>query len=127
MNPFQKNKKMFNLHKKIRMKTKLTLTLLVAISWHFSSAQWQQLHPRLLPWTANGLSAPGENKVFAIAGSTVVISENLGASWETVFVTDQYTFFTQLSFANPMQGSATSYEWRVYVTSDGGHTWKKSS
>jgi len=107
------------------MKTKLTLSMIFATIWLFSTAQWQQLHPRPLAFAASGLSAPGANKVFATTGSSILVSENLGASWQHVFIPDQYTYFTQLSFANPLQGAATSYEGRVYVTSDGGYSWQK--
>lgn len=105
------------------MKTKLTFTLICICLAFYAEAQWQQMHPRPIGWAATSISDPGENRVYAVAASSILISKNLGATWEAVNLTDGSPYFYEISFANPLQGIACSSYGKVYVTSDGGQTW----
>jgi len=105
------------------MKTKLTITLVCIFLGFNTKAQWQQLHPRPTGWAATSISIPGGNKVYAVAASQILISENMGATWQTINPTHNEAYFNQIAFANAMQGIACTDNGRVFSTADGGETW----
>ena len=107
------------------MKTKLTFSVLLVCLWFYAQAQWHQLHPRPTGWSIQSICAPGEQKVFAVVASSILMSDNLGATWNTTNISDGSPYFTEVSFANPMQGAASSYDGLVFLTSDGGTSWTK--
>lgn len=107
------------------MKTKLTFSVLLVCLWFYAQAQWHQLHPRPTGWSIQSICAPGDQKVFAVVASSILMSDNLGATWNTTNISDGSPYFTEVSFANPMQGAASSYDGLVFLTSDGGASWTK--
>jgi photosystem II stability/assembly factor-like uncharacterized protein len=105
------------------MKNKLLVTMILASAWFYAGAQWQHLHPRPVGWNATSLSAPGESRLYAVAGASILVSENFGATWKTVNINDGAPYFYEISFGNPLQGVACSSGGKVYVTADGGQNW----
>jgi photosystem II stability/assembly factor-like uncharacterized protein len=108
------------------MKTKLAFTLMLIGFFLNSEAQWQQLHPRPTGWAATSISIPGENRVYAVAAAHMLMSNNMGATWEITSPTRDESYLNQVAFANLLQGVACSDDGKVFVTTDGGQTWTKN-
>ncbi|MBK7212398.1 MAG: T9SS type A sorting domain-containing protein [Bacteroidales bacterium] len=114
------------------MKTRLYLifTFLFFVSADlFAQLPWQRITPIPQEHTINGIQKiPGTNKLIAVAeGSTVMLSDNEGASWEIVLNpggTPNDFFCLGTYFINETTGFLFGGKERILKTTDGGYTWE---